>query len=636
MGKELGGLYGYAGSILEVNLSSGKVTSKKLSPDFAKKYIGGIGFNARILYDEIPPGTDPFDAENVLVFGVGTLVGTPFPTASRTEASAKSPTTGQFGTSNSGAFFGTQLKGAGYDALVIKGQASEPVYIMIDNDRVEILNASSLWGKDAWETINILKARHYGVEIALIGQAGENLVRCASIENGYYDGWGRTGLGAVMGSKKLKAIAVRGTKGIRPKDPQALLATVREGQELIKSASSYIAFTEYGTLNAAIPYGRFNALSAHNFTKGTLPDWRENYGRQIVDVYSNRHIACQSCIIACAHWVEITEGKYKGLKMKDLEITPTVSFGATVGLSTDAIVKGSELCQRYGIDMVSAGGIIGFAIEAFKNGLITRDDIGFDLDWGDDDAAFRLLKDIVERKGIGDILAEGTKRAGEIIKGAEDYAIHIKGLEIPMIDPRSRWSVWTLGMLTNIRGGDHLRCRNPVENLRYNENKYDYQKERFGFKKPMYDKLDMPEDLKAEIIDLEDDTIDIAKMSKWSEDLVNLYNSIGICIRPPVMEKVGPSILAKAYTESTGIKITPEELIQGAERSWNLMKLFNLREGEDTNDIKFPRRFYEVELNGKVAEKEKIHKVLEKYYAARGWETSTSEPSEETLARLGL
>lgn len=629
-------MYGYAGKILDVNLSTGQILKKGISPQLAKQYLGGIGFNARILYDEIPVGIDPLSEENVLVFGVGTLVGSPFPTASRTEASAKSPMTELYGTSNSGAFFGTQLKGAGYDALVIKGRALNPVYLYIEDDKVEIRDAGALWGKDSWETINILKSHHYGAEIALIGPAGENLVRFASIENGYHDGWGRTGLGAVMGSKLLKAIVVRGSKGIRPKDPQALLKTVKEGQDLIKSASSYKVFTEYGTLNASIPYGRFGALSAHNFTKGTLPDWSEKAGRQVIDKYSDRHIACQSCIIACGHWVEIKEGKYKGLKVKDLEITPTVSFAATVGLNTEATIKATELCQKYGVDIVSAGGVIGFAIELFKKGIITREDVGYELDWGDDDAAFNLLEDIIHVKGIGKILAQGTKRAAEYFTGADKSAIHVKGLEIPMIDPRGRWSTWTLGMLTNIRGGDHLRCRNPVENLRYNENKHDYTKERFGFKKPMYDKLDMPEDLKAKIIDLENDIVDIAQMSKWAEDLINLYNAVGVCIRPPVMEKVGPTILAQAYSDFTGIKVSAADLMLAAERIWNLIKLFNLREGEEVKDITFPRRFYEEAVNGKVLDEDKIKNVLKKYYEARGWDADTSRPKSETLARLGL
>jgi aldehyde:ferredoxin oxidoreductase len=243
----------YSGKIMEIDLSHGSIRIKDIEAQLVRQYIGGIGFNARILYDEIPIGADPFGEENVLVFAAGTLVGTPFPTASRSEASAKSPLTGGFGTSNSGAFFGLQLKTAGYDVLVIKGKSPQPVYISINDEDVKILSADSLWGKECWECVDYLEKKHYGSEIALIGPAGENLVRFASIENGRYDGWGRTGLGAVMGSKNLKAITVKGTKGRKAHDPQALLNAVKKGQQLIKSASSYHAFTEYGTLNASIP-----------------------------------------------------------------------------------------------------------------------------------------------------------------------------------------------------------------------------------------------------------------------------------------------------------------------------------------------------------------------------------------------
>ena len=629
-------MYGYAGKILELDLSNRRVVFRELSPEFASQNIGGIGFNARILYDELKPGVDPLGEENILVFSAGALVGSPFPTAARTEASAKSPMTGTFGTSNSGMFFGTQLKNAGFDAVILKGKADKPVYILISDENVEILDAASLWGKDSWETIDILKARHRGVELALIGQAGENLIRFASLENGRYDGWGRTGLGAVMGSKNLKAVAVRGSRGIRPHDPAGLLAVTKKGQDLIKSSSSYIAFTEYGTMNATIPYGKFNALGNHNFSRGTLDGWKENFGKQVVDVFSDRHMACQSCIIACAHWVEITEGKYKGLKMKDMEITPMVAFGATLGLSTEAAIKGSELSQRYGVDMVSIAGVIAFATELYKNGIITREDLGYELEFGDDDTAFQLMKDIVERRGLGKILAEGTKRAAEHFDGAQKYAVHIKGLEIPMIDARGRWSTWTLGMLTNIRGGDHLRCRNPVENLRYNENNYDYTKERFGFKSHVYDYLDMPDNLKEEIIDMENDTVDIAKMSHWAEDLINLYNSVGICIRPPVMDRIGPTTLAEAYQVFTGIDMNPVEIMEGAERAWNLMKLFNLREGEDIKDLKFPRRFYEEAIGEKVLDEAKVQQVLSNYFKARGWDPDSGRPKDETLSRLKI
>ncbi|KUG03067.1 tungsten-containing aldehyde:ferredoxin oxidoreductase [hydrocarbon metagenome] len=626
----------YPGKILEVNLSTQSISSREVGPDLIRQYLGGIGFNARILYDEIPAGTDPLGEENVLAFAAGTLVGTPFPTASRTEASAKSPLSGQFGTSNSGAFFGTQLKTAGYDALIVKGKSARPVYIVIDDGDVQILDAAFIWGKECWETVDILEHKHYGAEVALIGPAGENLVRFASIENGRYDGWGRTGLGAVMGSKNLKAITVKGSRGRKVHDRAAMLEAVRKGQQLIKSASSYIAFTEYGTLNASIPYGKFKATSAHNFTKGTLPDWKDIGGRSIVDKYGSRHVACQSCIIACGHWAEIKEGKYAGVKVKDLEITPVMSFGATVGLDTEAIIKASEICQRYGVDMVSAGGVLGFAIELYKKGVITDDDVGFELDFGDDEAAFKLLQQIINREGIGDILAEGTKRAAERFANADRYAIHIKGMELPFIDPRGRWSTWTLGMLTNIRGGDHLRCRNPVENLRYNDKDEEYMKERFGFKKPMYDRLDMPEDLKSKAIDLENDTVDIAEMSKWAEDLINLYNSVGICIRPPVMEKVGPTIIAEACRAFIGLDVSAADLMESSERTWNLIKLFNLREGEEVDASKFPRRFYEEDIDGNILDEEKIQGVLEKYYQVRGWDGKTGKPADDTLTRLNL
>ncbi len=628
-------MQGYAGKILEINLSTNAQTIYVLDEDMARECIGGIGFNARIIYDHIPPGTDALAPENVLVFGVGALVGSPFPTASRTEASAKSPQTGGFGTSNSGGFFGISLKNAGYDALILKGRASEPVYIHINNGQVEVLDAEGIWGNDAWEALDILRARHYGAEIALIGLAGENQVRFASIENGYYDGWGRTGLGAVMGSKNLKAVVVNGDMGLQPESPRALLKTVRKAQDLIKATTSYLPFSSYGTMNATIPYGNFNAVSTHNFSRETLPDWKAIAGRQIVDTYGTRHIACQSCIIACGHLAEINEGKYAGTQVKALEITPTTSFSGNAGLGTEAAIKAAEICQRMGMDMVSTGSMIAFATELYQKGIITRDDIGYELEFGNEDSAFALMEDIARKRGFGAILAEGVKRAAEIISGSEPYAMHIKGLEIPMIDPRGRWSTWTHGMLTNVRGGDHLRCRNPVENLRYNENDEALSQERFGLKPSVYEKLDMPEDLKAIAIDLDKDTVDIARMAVWAENLINLFNASGVCIRPPVLEAIGPTVLADAINAFTGIDIIPQGLIWSAERTWNLIKLFNLREGENSADSRFPRRFYKEAIAGKVLDEELVQKVVEDYYEVRGWD-QFGNPYPDTVLRLNL
>lgn len=627
---------GYAGRILEVSLGSNSFTEHELGEDFCHDYLGGIGFNARIVYDEVPPGADALGPENVLVFGVGTMVGSTFPTSSRTEVSAKSPMTGRFGTSNSGMFFGTQLKNAGFDALVIKGRAEKPVYILIDDGDVKILDAARLWGRDSWDTLDILKKQYPASESALIGPAGENLVRFACIENGYYDAWARTGLGAVMGSKNLKAVVVRGTKGISPHDPEGLLKVTMKAKKLIESSPFYKPFRSYGSMNAALPYGSFKALTANNFSQGCLPDWKDNFAKSRVEERTFGHVACQSCIVACAHWVEIKEGKYKGLKMKGMEVTPTVSFGSGCGMSLDACVKAAEMGQRYGMDMVSAAGAAAMAIELYNKGVIKQEDVGYEVAFGDDDSILRLMDDIAYRRGIGSVFAEGTKLAAEHFAGGEDSAMHVKGLEIPMIDPRGRWSTWSFGIITNVRGGDHLRCRNPIENLRFNENQHEFKKERFGFDRKMYDALDMPEELKSKAIDLETDTVDIAVMSTWAENLVNLFNSVGVCIRPPVEHSLGPTVLAEAYTVFTGIKMTPSDLMKAAERTWNLMKLFNIREGELPEDSKFPKRFYEQAVGGKTLNEEQVKDVLQRYYKARGWDEITGKPGEEKLKELGL
>ncbi|MDD3364796.1 MAG: aldehyde ferredoxin oxidoreductase family protein [Syntrophomonas sp.] len=627
---------GYAGQILEVNLSNRDSKRNELATKFCREYLGGIGFNAKLISDEVPAGIDALSPENILVFGVGTMVGSIFPTASRTEVSAKSPLTGLFGTSNSGMFFGTQLKNAGFDALVIKGRAEKPVYLFIEDGELSVQDASRLWGKDSWETLDILRKQYPAAEVALIGPAGENLVRFACIENGYYDAWARTGLGAVMGSKNLKAIVVRGTQGITPHSVEGLLKVTGKARQLIESSPFFKPFKSYGSMNAAMPYGSFKALNANNFSQGCLPDWKEDFARPKVEELTHGHIACQSCIIACAHWVEIKAGKYQGLRMKDMEVTPTVSFGSGCGMSLEATVKAAEMGQRYGMDMASVAGVMAMAIELFNRGIISQEDVGYDLSFGDDDAILRLMDDIARRQGLGAVLAEGTMRAAQQFAGGEASAMHVKGLEIPMIDPRGRWSTWSLGILTNIRGGDHLRCRNPIENLRFNENKHDFQKERFGYDRKMYESLDMPDELKAQAIDLENDTVDIAIMSRWAEDLINLFNSVGVCIRPPVEHRIGPTILAEAYTAFTGIKISPIELMQSAERAWNLIKLFNLREGELPEDSKFPRRFYEEAVGGKNLDEAKVQEVLQQYYQVRGWDMLTGQPGEEKLRELGL
>ncbi len=634
----------YFSRFIEVNLSEETIKIITIDEGILKDYLGGAGLSAKFVYDRVPVGTEALGEDNVICFSVGTFAGTGLPTACRVEASAKSPLTGLIGTSNSGNYWGAELVYAGFNGVIILGKAKEPTYISVINDQVKILPAKELWGLDSWDTMTHIRKElgDSNIQIASIGQAGENQVKYASIQNGPYDAWGRTGLGAVMGSKNLKAIAVRGTGSIRPKNEKAFLTEVEACLKAMMASPFYNAFKEYGTMLATIPYYNFGALPGRNFQIGKPEGWMENRSRKVVKQYSNRGVACISCPIACAHWVEVKEGKYKDLSLKDMEVTPVIGFGAGCDINNiPAISKISEICQRFGLDMVSAASSIAFAMELFQRELLNIEDIGFNLEWGDEDAVIKLLEQIATREGIGNILAEGVKEASKKISGSEYYAMHVKGLEIPMIDPRGRWSTWSFGNLTNIRGGDHLRNRNPVENLRFNENRRPYETEAFEFDQEMYDSFDMPKNIKDSIFDKDRKQVDIAQMSKWSEDLISVYNSVGLCIRPPVLQSIGPSAIARLYSSFTGIEMTAEMIMKAGERIWNLQKLFNIREGEKPEDSIYPERFFSEAQSddsdkSRVLDLIKVKKILTSYYKARGWDEESGVPTDDKLKDLNL
>ncbi|MCX7781792.1 MAG: aldehyde ferredoxin oxidoreductase family protein [Negativicutes bacterium] len=633
-------MYGFAGTLLDINLTTRTVGRAKLTDDQVKS-LGGIGISTRVVAEYVPADADALSPANVLCFAVGAFAGTHIPAACRTEVSAKSPATGLFGTANSGAYWGSELKFAGYDGVIIRGRAEQPVYILIRDSEVAIVPADELKGKDSWETIKTIRKEwaDQEIQVAAIGPAGENLCRFASIQNGPYDAWGRTGLGAVMGSKNLKAIAVRGSGAVRVADKQKLLTAERRCREAIYNSPFFASFARFGTMLATVPYYEFGALPGRNFQQGQVDNWLETRSRKLVPQYSKRGIACISCPIACAHWVEIREGPYRGLELKDMEVTPLIGFGAGCDIENiPAIAKLTEMCQRYGVDMVSAAGTIAFALELFEKGLITVADIGFPLAWGDTEAVLALLAMIARREGFGNLLAEGTMRAGEAIHGASRYAMHIKGLEIPMADPRGRWSTWTFGNLTNIRGGDHLRCRNPVENLRFNAGPVEYRYEKFGLGAELLANLDMPPNVKSEIFSGDQD-VDIPRMAKWAEDLITVFNSVGLCIRPPVLQAIGPSVIAQLFTALTGVEKTAAEIMAAGERTWNLQKLFNLKCGESGDRSVYPDRFYQEVLqrspSARKLERSKVQAMLEEYYAARGW-SKLGIPTESKLKELGL
>jgi aldehyde:ferredoxin oxidoreductase len=632
--------FGYAGKIADIDLATCSVIPGELPEDLIRRYLGGIGFNAGILYHEIKPGTDPLGPENILVFSTGALVGTNVPTASRTEVSALSPATGLFGTTNSGNYWGGELKYAGYDALVIRGRSEKPVYIWICDGMVKIMPADHLWGTDAWDAIRKIREElgDPEIQVAVIGQAGENKVRFASIENGPCDAWARTGMGAVMGSKNLKAVAVRGTGAVRVARRRDFANALDNTRQAIEGSPFYGAFRKFGSMLASIPYYEFGCLPGRNFQTGTPDNWMESRTRKQLPAISKRAIGCIACNIACAHWVEVKEGPHAGLALKDMEVTPVIGFGAGCDIQgLPAIANISGVCQRYGMDMVSASACVAFAMELYQKNIIGEGDLGFKLSWGDEEGTLKLLEMIARRRGIGDILAEGIRLASAKFSGSESFAMHVKGLEYLLADPRARWSTWTFGCITNVRGGDHLRTRNPVENLRFNDNPIPYRSEIFGLPDQVYDGLDMPGNLKKDVFNPSSRDVNIPLMAKWSEDLISIYNAVGMCIRPPVLHTVGPTLFSSLISALSGLDISPEDITKAGERIWNTIKLFNLKHGERPEQSDFPPRFYREGVNGKKPlDPEAVRATLREYYTARGWDPETGVPTAEKCLALDL
>ena len=637
-------MFGFAGTILTVDLSVRSVEKEALDEDMARHYLGGVGINTRLLFDNTRPGIDPLGPENVLVFGTGPLTGTYMPTASKSDVAAKSPLTGLFGATSSGYQFGSEMKYAGLDHIVIKGCAAQPVYLAITDETVELRDASHLWGKDVWQTVDQLKQEWQDgdIQVAAIGPSGENLIRYAAIQNGKYDAWARTGMGAVMGSKRLKAIVVRGKGGVRVADKDGFKQLARRLRQEIMDSPFFGAVSKFGSMAATGPYGKFGALPAKNFQTGVIEDWFETRGYKVTEAYSDQMMACPSCPVGCAHWAVVKEGPYAGLQMKGIEVTMIFEIGAKLYVhDMDGILRCIQEYHRTGVDMVSGCGAIAMLMELYQRGLIDQGRIGFAPVWGDVEAICRLIRMIARREGIGDILAEGAQRANIALTGNDDYAITVKGLELPTFDPRSRWSVWTFGFLTSTRGGDHLRTRNPVENLRFPSLPDNYRKEPFGFPPQFYENLDMPADLKQSIIDPELKTTDIVLMEKWSEDLITVFNAIGICTRPPSLQTLGPTSIARMYQTAVGWDMDSDEVMRAGERIWNLQRLYNLREGETRKDALFPKRFYEEKLpegpaKGMVVDKEAVDRMLDDYYEARGWDRREGIPGRAKLAELGL
>ena len=622
-------MYGWCGRILYVDLSRRKISKKPLPKDLISRFIGGRGINAKLLWDLSKPGIDPLSPENPLIVGTGPLTGTIVPLTGRTTVTTKSPATGLYLKSSMGGHFAGELKFAGYDHIIILGKSEKPVTLWINDENVEILDASHLWGKDVRETTRILK-KDLGdrdIRIAAIGPAGENMVKFASIMNSIYNACARAGTGAVMGSKNLKAIAVRGTGSIKVKNPDKLWSLVFEIAEKLKSRP----FT-YGTSHLIAEFNEKHILPSYNFTKGSIEGGYKISGKYFAEAgYLRRKHGCFSCIIGCHLYNVVEKGPYAGYAVGP-EYETAFALGSNTGVAdTEILLKANELCNIYGLDTISTGVTIAWAMESYERGVLTKEDTnGLDLKFGNGEAMIKAIRMIAFREGkLGNLLAEGVKRASKKVgKDSYKWAIcNSKGLENSGVDTRT-WSSRALTYSVNSRGPDHL----------------------------FHEIWPTPE-LAKEITGVEITTLPPppwadAKIAKWYGDHFAVTDALGICKFSGETMYTNAKAMSELYSAVTGVEISPEDLLLIGTRIYNLERCYNVREGFTRELDDLPWRFmhesiswkvksantlpYPIVAKGGVNSPEDLKKAQDEFYKLQGWRLDNGWPRRETLVKLGL
>ena len=454
---------GYMEQIARINLSDGSVKIETPDEDFAMAYVGGSGFGARYLYDEVPAETDPLSEKNIIYFFTGPFVGTAAPSAGRFMVISKSPLTGMYGEANCGGTWGPMLKAAGFDGVICEGKAEKPTYIWINNGEIELKDATAYWGKDALEAEDLIRKELNEKKAAFagIGQSGEKLVKMAAIINDHGRAAGRCGLGAVMGSKNLKAIVCKGNQKVPVDDPDSIPQITRSILKKLDANPLFHSLQNYGTPWFMNTFWILGDVPIKNWHWSAY-EWGGNEhtdkiaGGTIRKTILKKRYACKGCPIACGCHVEVKEGPWAGLTGHQPEYETLAFFGSSC-LNDDlgSICKCNDICNRYGLDTISTGSTVAFALDLYEHRILTKEDIGFELKWGDAEAIVKLTEMIAKQEGIGAILSEGTRAAAEKIgKGAIDYAVQTRGLELPAHDPRAFVS-FGVQYATTARGGDH-------------------------------------------------------------------------------------------------------------------------------------------------------------------------------------
>lgn len=624
--------FGYNGKVLHVNLT--QQTTEIEEPDelFYRMYLGGKGFVAYYLLKETPRAVDPLGPENVLVLAAGSLTGTSGPGLNRFSAGARSPLTGAYGDSESGGFWGTELKMAGYDAIVLRGRAAHPVYLWIEDGKVEIKDARHIWGRTTDEAQDAIRAEvgkaGHEARVLSIGPAGERGVRYALLVNELRYFNGRSGMGAVMGAKNVKAVAVRGNKRPELADPDTVKSIIRWAAEHFNDDPRGGALHANGTPGLIAPLQAGGMLPTHNFRSGVF-----DKAAQIDHNVYNAEIlkasgTCYACTVRCKRDVAVDDGVYKVDRRfggPEYETLGALGSGVEVG-NIKAIAAANQLCGQYGLDSISTGVTIQFAMECFERGLLTTTDTGgLELRFGDEAMMLRLIKMIAYREGFGDLLAEGSKRLSERIgRGSDAFAMHVKGQEAPLHEPRGKFNVG-LGYAVSETGADHLRAAHDTS-FAAAESASLKSAWPLGVYKPVDPLAAGP---------------DKVHLFARAELTSILWNCVGGCFfvyAPRGYHDINEFVrLARAVT---GWNISLSELLTSAERVLNMARSFNMREGLRRADDTLPQRFFEPlqggRLDGKSIKREDFEQALTWYYQLRGWDAATGLPSRIKLADLEI
>jgi len=596
------------------------VSEEALPQEVARDYIGGAGFGIKYLFDEVPKGTDPLGPENRLIFAVGPFSGTSVPCASRMAVTGKSPLTNAVGVALTGGHFPAELKFAGYDALIIEGKAEKPTYVWIKNGRARFRNAGSVWGLKTTDCQQIIKneLKDQNVRIACIGPAGENLSKIACIINEMRAA-GRKGLGAVMGSKNLKAIAVRGTGSIGVASKEKLRSASRKMKEEMKqSPVLYPQFSKTGTPSNVDNTCALGIFPAKNWSATGEFTPVEQIGVEALQTRNVGRQFCSGCPVGCSQLKLARTGPYAGTLAEGPEFETMYSFGGQTGVDNmDAIIAADRLADELGLDTISAGVTIGFAMELYEKGILGPSDTGgLKLNFGNHEAMVSLLQLMAFREGIGDLLADGVKVAAEKIgKGSDKYALHVKGLELPGYDVRGAKG-HGLNYATAFTGADHNRG-------------YAFQ-EIFGILTPYA----------VDRFAIEGK----GKLTKWNQDVRTATAdcpTMCVFLLDMAVAHFATENTAALMEAVTGLTYTPEEIEKVGERINNLARAFNVREGFSRADDTLPERLMTEPLRdgtskGQFISKDDLNQMLDEYYTVRGWDLNSGIPTREKLEELGL